>query len=336
MKKTFRLLCLLIVCIMAASLFTGCAPRRKAGDPPIFTSDKRVVIKIGDYNVTYDFYRFLFLNSKDFFDNGDASYWQEEGNDAEKVKEYVLDSLLELYAYFTLADKYDVKLSNADIREINDELKSAKSGYTDEEFKTEIATAYLNEELYLFSLKTQKLKQLIYSKLISETEGVIKVDDSTLDKALETDFARASHILFTYNNETEKEKKKALAESVLEKLKNGEDFEALKEKHSDDNSLKGNRDGYYFTHGEFQNMFEYAAFDLEIGEISEIVTTNVGMHIVKRLPLEEEYINQHYEELRMQCITAKFYDLVNGVKKGLKVEYKDEYKAIKLDSFDKE
>ena len=243
MTKTFRLLCLLLVCIMTISLFAGCAPRRKAGDPPVFTSDKRVVMKIGDYNVSYDFYRFLFLNSIDFFDNGDKEYWNEEGNDAEKVKEYVLESLLELYAYFTLADDYDVKLSNADLSEIEAELKDAKTGMTEEDFKKEIATAYLTEELYLFSLKTQKLKQLVYSKLISENEGIIQVDDATLDKALEEDFVRASHILFTYNNDSEKEKQKALAETVLERLKNGEDFEELREEYTDDTSVSGNKDG---------------------------------------------------------------------------------------------
>lgn len=336
MKKTLRLLCLLIVCTMTLALFTACAPRRKAGDPPVFTSDRRVVMKIGDYNVSYDFYRFLFMNSKNYFDNGDENYWKQEGNDVNKVKEYVLNSLLEIYTYFTLADRYDVKLSNADIREIEAELENAKSGYSDDEFKKEIATAYLTEELYLFSLKTQKLKYLVYSELISESAGIIKVDDATLEKALEEDFARATHILFTYDNDTEKEKQKALAESVLERLKNGEDFEKLKEEYSDDNALKNNTDGYYFTHGEFQNMFEYAAFELEVGEISEIVTTDVGMHIVKRLPIEEEYVNKHYEQLRTQCITAKFYDLVNAVQKGLKVEYKDEYKDIKLDTFNEE
>lgn len=336
MKKNIKALCLILALLMTVSLFAGCAQRRKEGDPPIFTSDERVVMTIGGYNVTYDFYRFLFMNSKDFFDNGDESYWQEEGNDVEKIKEYVLESLLETYAMFYLADKYDIKLSKEDLAEIDAEIAEAKTGYSDEEFIQEISTAYLTEELYEFLLKTQKLEYLVYTHLTDEASGIIKVDDTTLEKAIETDFVRASHILFTFHNEKEKADQKALADQVLERLKNGEDFETLKEEYSDDTDLAGNTDGYYFTHGEFKNMFEYAAFDLEVGEYSEVVTTNVGLHIVKRLPIEEEYVNKHFEELRKQCITSKYYEILGDACESFTPEYTKEYKAITLDSFTEE
>lgn len=333
MKKTLKILAFSLAIIMLFALLCGCAQKRKEGYPAVFTSDDRVVMKLGGYNVAYDFYRFMFNNSIDFFDNGDDSYWTQEGNDVEKVKEYVLESLLETYGMFALADKYEITLSEADLLEIETEVKNAKSGMTNDEFAKEIATAYMTEELYSFLLKTQKLEYLVYSHITDEASGIIKIDDATLEKEIETNFARASHILFTFNNESEKQSQKELAEQVLERLKNGEDFETLKEEYSDDTDLKGNTDGYYFTHGEFKNAFEYAAFELNEGEISEVVTTNVGFHIVKRLPIEDEYVNENFETLRQQCITAKYYDLLKESYKDFKAEYTEEYKKMKLDSF---
>ena len=121
--------------------------------------------------------------------------------------------------------------------------------------------------------------------------------------------------------------------AMLEKLKNGEDFETLKELHSDDTDLKNNKDGYYFTHGEFKNEFEYVAFELKEGEISEIITTSLGFHIVKRLPIEQEYVNKNLEQLRKQCLTAKYYEMVKNTQEKFKPEYTEEFKNIKLDSF---
>lgn len=333
MKKTFKILALVLSFIMLLSLLLGCAQKRKEGYPAVFTSDNRVVMKLGGYNVAYDFYRFMFNNSIDFFDNGDDSYWTQEGNDVTKVKDYVLESLTETYGMFALADKYEITLSEADLLEVETELKNAKNGMTNDEFKKELASAYLTEELYTFLLKTQKLEYLVYSHITNEGSGIIKIDDATLENEIETNFARASHILFTFNNESEKQSQKELAEQVLDRLKNGEDFETLKEEYSDDTDLKGNKDGYYFTHGEFKNAFEYAAFELNEGEISDVVTTNVGFHIVKRLPIEDEYVNKNFEQLRQQCITAKYYELLEESCKDFKAEYTEEYKEIKLDTF---
>ena len=124
------------------------------------------------------------------------------------------------------------------------------------------------------------------------------------------------------------------AEEVLDRLKKGEDFETLKEEFSDDTALKNNKDGYYFTHGEFQNEFEYTAFVLEVGEISDIVISDVGIHIVKRLPIEETYVNEHLEELRSSFKTALYYKLVDSEAEGFEYKYRDKYKDITLDFFD--
>ena len=53
--------------------------------------------------------------------------------------------------------------------------------------------------------------------------------------------------------------------------------------------METNPNGYVFTYGEMVEEFEEAAFALEVGEISEPVKTSHGYHIIKKLPLDEEY-----------------------------------------------
>lgn len=332
MNKVLKKICLFVALSIVMSSLLGCS-KRKEGDPPVYTSSDDVVMTLGGYNVTADFYRYLFLNTKDFFDNGDESYWEQEENDVEKIKDYVVESLRGTYGMFSLADEYNINLTDSDIDIVKGYLEEAKTGYSDEEFEKELEKSYLNEELYTFILKVQQLEYLVYAHITDEGSGIIKVDDKTLESELETNFVRATHILFTFENEDEEATQKQKAEEVLARLKNGEDFETLKEEYSDDTKLKNNTDGYYFTHGEFSNEFEYEAFGLKENEISKVIKTSVGYHIVKRLPLDKEYINENFEQLRKQCIIGKYYDLLKNTYKDLVPEYTDNYKNIKLDSF---
>jgi len=86
---------------------------------------------------------------------------------------------------------------------------------------------------------------------------------------------KCSHILV---------KKQSEAQAILERLKNGEKFGKLARELSID-SGSAKRDGSlgYFGKGMMVKPFEEAAFKLEIGNISELVKSEFGYHIIKRL-----------------------------------------------------
>ena len=332
MKRSIKLLSLILALIMSASILTGCFGRRK-GEPPVSTSDKRVVMTLGGYNVTYDFYRYLFLNTKDYLSDGDKDFWTKEGNDVEMVKKYIIDSLNDTYAMFTLADKYKITLSDEDKTYIDNMIEQSKGTMTDEEFKKSLEASYMTPELYRFILEVQQLEILVYNHIIAEDSGIIFADDKTVKKAVSEDFVRATHILFLIEDEEGKTEKKELADQLLQRLKNGEDFEALKEEYSEDTGLKGNTDGYYFLRGVYDKAFEDAAFNLKEGEISEVVTSDLGYHIIKRLPIEDKYVDDNLEDLRSQYLTSKYYEIIEETYKDFEASYKKDYSDIKLDSF---
>jgi len=94
---------------------------------------------------------------------------------------------------------------------------------------------------------------------------------------------KAKHILFKVDqDDTEevKNKVKERAEKVLEKARKGEDFAALAEGYSEGPSKSQGGDLGYFKTGQMEPPFEEAAFALKKGEISDLVQTRFGYHII--------------------------------------------------------
>jgi len=105
---------------------------------------------------------------------------------------------------------------------------------------------------------------------------------------------RASHILFRVPldaspQRVEDTRKKAI--KVLEKAKGMEDFSKLAKKYSEDkaNAAKGGDLGW-FGRGTLLKPFEDAAFSLKKGQISDLVRTNFGFHIIKVEDVKEAYV----------------------------------------------
>lgn len=85
---------------------------------------------------------------------------------------------------------------------------------------------------------------------------------------------RCAHILV---------EKESLAKEILEKIKKGESFAKLAEQYSIDGSRRRGGDLGFFPKGMMVKPFEEAAFKLNKGEVSGLVKTEFGYHIIKRL-----------------------------------------------------
>jgi len=111
----------------------------------------------------------------------------------------------------------------------------------------------------------------------------------------------ARHILFKVDpagSKEEKKKARERAEAILKRAKEGEDFAELARAHSDDEGSKENGgDLGYFTRGRTVPAFEAVAFDTRPGEISDIVETRYGYHII-RVEDHLEVRERSFEEMR--------------------------------------
>ena len=84
---------------------------------------------------------------------------------------------------------------------------------------------------------------------------------------------KASHILV---------KKHSEAKRILDELNSGADFTELAKKYSLCPSGKKGGSLGFFTHGQMVKEFERAAFSLRKGELSDVVKTQFGYHVIKR------------------------------------------------------
>jgi peptidyl-prolyl cis-trans isomerase C len=142
----------------------------------------------------------------------------------------------------------------------------------------------------------------------------------------------ARHILFKVDptaSEEEKSTAREQAEAVLKRARAGEDFEKLAQLHSDDESSRAKgADLGYFTRGRTVPGFEEVAFDTNPGEISDIVETRYGYHIIKvedHLDARERSFEEmrYYirDELQRQMVTSRVQEFIRETtaKAGMQV-----------------
>ena len=144
---------------------------------------------------------------------------------------------------------------------------------------------------------TAKMTQECTAEAALERELKVTVSDADIKKFYDDnpskfeqpEMVRASHILFgTRDTDTNKElpddKKAAkhkLAEEVLKRARAGEDFAKLAKDYSEDPGSKDKGGEYIFGRNQMVHEFETTAFGLKTNEISDIITTQFGYHIIK-------------------------------------------------------
>ena len=139
------------------------------------------------------------------------------------------------------------------------------------------------------------LKQVVVSD-----EAVQQYYQENLSKYNAPEQRRARHILFRVTAEESPElkaAKKAEAEKVLSLVKNGTDFAKLASKYSEDSSKSNGGDLGFFSRGKMVQPFEDSVFSLKQGEVSGLVETPFGYHIIKIEEIKPEK-TQSFEEVR--------------------------------------
>ena len=152
-----------------------------------------------------------------------------------------------------------------------------------------------------------------------------KVTDAEIQKAYQEDkTATVRHILLLTQGKSEAEKAdiRKKMEDILARAKKGEDFAALAKQYSEDPGSKDNGGLYEdFGRGKMVKPFDDAAFSVPVGQISGIVETTFGYHILKietrkkeTQPLEQVKA-QIGSQLKQQKQNAAFEVLLTGLKK---------------------
>ena len=178
----------------------------------------------------------------------------------------------------------------ADDEAVEEKLTAFKKQFPNEaQFKEALSKMNLSEEV----IKKQIREQISIQQLVDE-EVVPGVTVSEADaKAYyeanpqffkQPEQVKARHILIKVAPDADEVKKaeaRKKLETVQEKLKEGGDFDALAREYSEGPSSTKGGDLGTFGRGQMVKPFEETAFSLKEGEISDIVETRFGYHLIK-------------------------------------------------------
>ena len=113
---------------------------------------------------------------------------------------------------------------------------------------------------------------------------------------------RASHILILLSPDAAEEEKSQARSRMLgirERILAGEDFAELANQFSEDGSSANGGDLGFFQREQMVKPFADAAFALDIGELSDVVTTQYGLHLIRVTERREESVVP-FEQVQMQ------------------------------------
>lgn len=251
----------------------------------------------------------------------DLSYFNEEQK--HQLKKSVLDRLIqrELISEEALSKnlKPNDQALKAKLEEIYKRFESDEqrnkffesSNVSKERFEQEIANDMAIESY---------LKGHVFKDVTTNEKEALDFYNSNTDKFQVPEQVKARHILFKVAQDAKEEevnKAKAKAEKVLAEAKKGADFAQLAKENSEGPTKEKGGDLGFFSRGQMVKPFEDSAFSLKPNEVSELVRTQFGFHIIK---VEE----------KKEASTASFEEVKNNLSQYLVAQKQQEILAKKL------
>lgn len=305
MKKT---LCALLAALLLASM-AGCSADKdsntdldnpngdvqqnddKATLPEVELTeyDLENVMNVGGTDISAALYRYFLLNLRSQYAGITL-----EGTDIDSIIEEQVVAYLKQYAAAdVMAKELSVTVSDEAKEELDAYLAEVVAQINADEstsYEAELAAANMTDKVFR-DLQNNSLTQ---SQIYVDKYRGTATSDEIVDYVHEN-YVRVKHILIKTQDLDDEQKAEARsrADGVLERAKNGENFEDLVKEYSEDGMDVDV--GYYFTYDEMVQEFEDKSYELEIGEISDIVESPYGYHIIKKYAMDDDYIRNEEE-----------------------------------------
>jgi len=260
----------------------------------------------------------------------------------DKMKDFRLKVLQDLITTELLSQEgKKLKIKDLD-QQVDEEYKKLRSNLPKEEdFQAALKEHNMTEKdlrkdiekgIRIQKVVNDQVEQI--KKNVSVSEQDIKAfynDAANKDKFMQKESVKASHILIKVAKDATKEddaKAQKKIKELLKRAKKGEDFAKLAKENSEDPTAAQNSGELgYFSTEEMVPEFAKAAFALKPGEISDVVKTSFGYHIIKSEDKKPEQMTPYDEVkdkvakfLENSAVQSKLLEYVDTLKKSAKIE----------------
>jgi peptidyl-prolyl cis-trans isomerase C len=249
------------------------------------------------------------------------------------LKNDILDSLIEREVLYQQSQKDGIQITD---QTIDDQLAAIKKRFPNEtEYKNALSKMNLSEDEVKAQIKRglsikELIDQQVTSKVVITEEESKAYYDKNPQRFKQPEQIKASHILIKVDAKADEAKKaeaRQRIEKVQQKLKDGGDFAALAKEYSEGPSSAKGGDLGYFRHGQMVKPFEEAALALKPNEVSDVVETRFGYHLIKVYDNKPEQTlayadvkDKIIQRLKQEKIEKEAVQYVDKLKKDAKLE----------------
>ena len=218
-------------------------------------------------------------------------------------------------------------------------------GGTEAELNEKLQSYYMDLDLFKYFTKTQYLYNGLASKLFGENGANIS-DEDVQEYAEANSYMTAKHILFKTTDDSgaalsdaDKAAKKQQAEQVAAQLravtdpdKRVELFDQLMEQYNEDTGESSYPHGYCFTSGTMVTEFEDACKALEPYEVSGVVESRHGYHVILRMPIQGDDLvmssDGSQQTLQMLVAQDQLSSLLTGWVDEADISWEPKFRSI--------
>ena len=225
-----------------------------------------------------------------------------------------------------------LKLSYNEQKEMASVRRNSIANTTKDAYLNQIAQFGFSDQTYQNFMYISQCYQALNDYYFGEN-GVNTPSDEDIQKYYEDNYITAKHILITTvdpaSGETKRtdEEAKKEAQSILDRINAGEDFDTLMNQYSEDTGLSNNPNGYTFTEGQMLTEFYDGAKALAEDEVSELVKSSYGYHIIKRVKLDDSQFDNFKSDI-VSAISGSMDELLKQWIDEAQVETTDLYSGI--------
>ena len=225
-----------------------------------------------------------------------------------------------------------LKLSYNEQKEMASVRRNSIANTTKDAYLNQIAQFGFSDQTYQNFMYISQCYQALNDYYFGEN-GVNTPSDEDIQKYYEDNYITAKHILITTvdpaSGETKRtdEEAKKEAQSILDRINAGEDFDTLMNQYSEDTGLSNNPNGYTFTEGQMLTEFYDGAKALAEDEVSELVKSSYGYHIIKRVKLDDSQLDNFKSDI-VSAISGSMDELLKQWIEEAQVETTDLYSSI--------